>query len=254
LKFQSGNFWFIAILAIFLLQGCGLKRASVDARGANSQQVHKATMKPYTIGGKTYYPTMVSTGNTFSGTASWYGKDFHGKKTSNGETYDMYKLTAAHKTFPMNTIVKVTNTKNNKSVIVRINDRGPFVQNRIIDLSYAAAAAVNIVNSGTAPVKLEVLGFDGNAETYAKNAVVKQSVIIDDFDVQIGAFRKKSGAELYETMFNNKNSGYAAIVKDGFLEGASIYRVWVQGFRSEEEARDFISKGEYEGAFIVREK
>jgi rare lipoprotein A len=254
LKFPLNSFQLIALLAILLLQGCGLKRTTVDTKGTNSQQVHRATMKPYTISGKTYYPTMVSSGDTFSGTASWYGKDFHGKKTSNGEIYDMYKLTAAHKTFPMNTIVKVTNTRNNKSVIVRVNDRGPFVQSRIIDLSYAAATAINMVNSGTAPVKVEVLGFNGNAETYAKNAIVKQSVIINDFDVQIGAFRKKSGAQLYETTFNNKNSGYAAIVKDGVLETTPIYRVWVRGFRSEEEARDFISRSEYKGAFIVREK
>ncbi|MDR0407621.1 MAG: SPOR domain-containing protein [Campylobacteraceae bacterium] len=89
---------------------------------------------------------------------------------------------------------------------------------------------------------------------HAKNEPVKQSVIINDFDVQIGAFRKKSGAQLYMTMFNNKNSGYGAVIKDGILEAAPIYRVWVRGFRSEEEARDFISQSEYEGAFIVRER
>jgi rare lipoprotein A len=239
---------------VFLLQGCSFKKADVSVQNTNSQQVHKATMKPYTINGKTYYPTMVSTGDTFSGTASWYGKDFHGKKTSNGEIYDMYKMTSAHKTFPMNTIVKVTNTKNGKSTVVRINDRGPFVQNRIIDLSYAAALALNVVNSGTAPVKVEVLGFDGNAETYAKNAALKQSIVINDFDVQIGAFRKKSGAKIYETTFNSKNSVYKAIIQEGTLGKAPIYRVWIQGFRSDEEARDFISRGEYEGAFIVRER
>jgi rare lipoprotein A len=253
LKFLPNSFLFLTIGVVFLLQGCASKKSTVNTQGVNSQQVHKATMRPYTVGGKTYYPTMVSTGNTFSGTASWYGKDFHGKKTSNGEIYDMYKMTAAHKTFPMNTMVRVTNTKNNKSVIVRVNDRGPFVQNRIIDLSYAAALEINLVSSGTAPVRLEVLGFDGNAGIYAKTAK-QQSVIISDFDVQIGAFRKKSGAQLYEKMFNNKNSGYIAIIRDGVLEKTPIYRVWVQGFRSEEEARDFISQSEYDGAFIVREK
>ncbi len=101
--------------------------------------MHRATMRPYTVGGKRYYPTMVSVGDTFSGIASWYGRDFHGKKTSNGEYYNMYDFTAAHKTLPMNTMLKVTNLRNNRSVIVRVNDRGPFVNNRIIDLSYAAA-------------------------------------------------------------------------------------------------------------------
>jgi rare lipoprotein A len=256
LKFLPNSFFVLVIgIAVLMLNGCSFRTRTVDAGGMDSPQIYKATMKPYTVAGKTYYPTMVSTGNTFSGTASWYGMDFHGRKTSNGEIYDMYKTTAAHKTFPMNTIVKVTSIKNGKSVIVRINDRGPFVQNRIIDLSYAAALAIDMTGSGTAPVKLEVLGFEGNVEMYAKNtAHVKQSVIISDFDVQIGAFRKNSGAKIYQTMYNDKKSPYKAIIQEGLLERDVIYRVWIQGFRSEEEARDFISRSEYEGAFIVREK
>ncbi|MDR3178056.1 MAG: septal ring lytic transglycosylase RlpA family protein [Campylobacteraceae bacterium] len=253
MKFPSLNsYLFFAAAMILLLQGCSSKKQTIGIQGTTTTtRSQGGTMKPYTINGKTYYPTVVSAGNTFSGTASWYGKDFHGKKTSNGETYDMYKISAAHKTFPMNTIVKVTNTKNNKSVVVRINDRGPFVQNRIIDLSYKAALTVDMVNSGTAPVKLEVLGFEG---VYAKDASAKQSVVIDDFDVQIGAFRKKSGAQIYEAAFNDKNRDYKAVIREGILDGDLIYRVWVRGFRGEEEARDFISRSEYEGAFIVREK
>ncbi|MCW4449400.1 septal ring lytic transglycosylase RlpA family protein, partial [Campylobacter jejuni] len=89
----------------------------------------KGTMKPYTINGKTYYPTVVAVGETADGIASWYGPGFHGKKTSNGETYNQNALTAAHKTLPMNTIL-VTNLNNNRQVTVRVNDRGPFVNNR----------------------------------------------------------------------------------------------------------------------------
>jgi rare lipoprotein A len=248
----------IFIAVAFLFVGCGSKNQAVSTGGGgevkNSPAVHQATMKPYTVAGKTYYPTMVSTGDTFSGIASWYGPDFHGKKTSNGEEYDLPKMTAAPKTIPMNPIVRVTNTKNNKSIIVRINDRGPFVKNRIIDLSYAAAYAVDVARSGTAPVVVEVLGFDGNAEINAKNAVGKQSVIISDFDVQIGAFRKRSGAELYEKTYNSKKSDYTAVIQSGFLDKEPIYRVWVRGFKGEDEARDFISGSEYDGAFIVREK
>lgn len=92
-----------------------------------------------------------------SGVASWYGSKFHGRTTANGEKYDMNSLTAAHKTLPFGTKVKVTNTRNGKSVVVRINDRGPYAGKRVIDLSRSAAQAVGMVNSGTAQVKLDIM-------------------------------------------------------------------------------------------------
>lgn len=94
---------------------------------------------------------------TMTGVASYYGKGFHGKKTANGEIFDMNDLTAAHKTLPFGTTLRVTNLNNNKTVEVRINDRGPFVKNRIIDLSYAAAKRIDMIGTGTARVKLEIL-------------------------------------------------------------------------------------------------
>ena len=126
----------------------------------------RATMRPYTINGKTYYPTTVSVGDTASGIASWYGPDFHGKKTSNGETYNMNAMTAAHKTLPMNTMVRVTNLSSGAQTTVRINDRGPFVAGRIIDLSKAAATSIGMIGTGTARVKLEVVGFYGDGKNY----------------------------------------------------------------------------------------
>lgn len=96
-------------------------------------------------------------GQSFSGVASWYGGKFHGRKTANGERYDMNKLTAAHKSLPFGTRVKVTNRKNGRSVIVRINDRGPYAGKRVIDLSRKAAEAVGMIRSGIAPVTVEVL-------------------------------------------------------------------------------------------------
>lgn len=90
------------------------------------------------------------------GVASYYGSDFHGKKTASGEQFDMYDLTAAHRTLPFNTLVKVTNLENNKSVVVRINDRGPFKKGRIVDLSLGAAKKINLIETGTAEVKLEI--------------------------------------------------------------------------------------------------
>ena len=215
----------------------------------NSPSIQRATMRPYMVGGKMYYPTVVKTGNIYRGIASWYGPNFHGKKTSNGEWYDMYAMTAAHKTLPMNTIVKVTNLLNGKSVIVRINDRGPFVKNRIIDLSYAAAKKIGVVSHGTAPVRLEILGFNGKISSPASS---KESVRISDFSVQIGSFRRKEGAKIYQKRYNNYNDRYSAIIVKGIYQERPIYRVWLSGFKSESEARDFIKNGEFAGAFIVR--
>ncbi len=205
-------------------------------------------MRPYRVGGKTYYPTTVSIGDTFSGIASWYGRDFHGKRTSNGEYYNMYDMTAANKTLPMNTMVKVTNLNNSRSAVVRINDRGPFVRTRIIDLSYAAASRLGVVAHGTAPVRLEVIGFNGVVNRN-KNKI--QSVSVSDYMVQIGAFRNKSGAYRYANRYSNVLSRYKSIVKKYMLDNYPIYRVYLKGFKSENEARDFISKGMFDGAFIV---
>jgi rare lipoprotein A len=95
---------------------------------------------------------------TQEGVASWYGKKFHGRRTASGERYDMHELTAAHRTLPFGTRVRVTNLDNGRKVVVRINDRGPFIKGRVIDLSYAAARQVGMVNAGVARVRLEVVG------------------------------------------------------------------------------------------------
>jgi rare lipoprotein A len=106
------------------------------------------------------------------GWASYYGKQFHGRKTSNHEKYDMNKLTAAHRTFKFNTMVKVTNLSNNKSVIVRINDRGPYAKKRIIDISKAASDKIDMTKKGTVKVKVEIVGFNGNVEIETEDAPV----------------------------------------------------------------------------------
>ena len=121
--------------------------------------------EPYSLGGNTNYTlrgedykiVKKTEGFTEKGKASWYGKKFHGHLTSNGEIYDMYSMSAAHKTLPIPSYVKVTNTDNNKTTIVRINDRGPFHEGRIIDLSYAAAYKLDVLRTGTANVEIEVI-------------------------------------------------------------------------------------------------
>ncbi|MBQ9875808.1 MAG: septal ring lytic transglycosylase RlpA family protein [Campylobacter sp.] len=241
---------FLALFLIFGISGCSHKSTSHKTPTTKpSGSKTPATMRPYTINGKTYYPEHVSVGDTQKGIASWYGPNFHGKKTSNGERYDMHAMTAAHKTFPMNTMVKVTNTNTGESAVVRINDRGPFVSGRIIDLSKTAAQKLSVYANGTAPVKLEVVGFSG--EMIAKNSP-KATVIGGNFMVQIGAFRNLSGANSYKAEFDN-TSGYRTIVKEFELDGEPIYRVFLGGFKSEDEARDFAHGGPFSGAFIVRE-
>ena len=112
---------------------------------------------PYRVYGIMYRPLKRADGHFERGQASWYGKMFHGRRTSSGEIYDMYAMTAAHKTLPLPTYVRVTNKANNKSVVVKVNDRGPFLHGRIIDLSYAAAAKLDMVKNGTADVEVRVV-------------------------------------------------------------------------------------------------
>ena len=124
-------------------------RVEAQSRGGNKS--------PYTVLGKQYYVLGSSKGYVARGTASWYGEKFHGHLTSNGERYDMYTMTAAHKTLPLPTFAQVTNLDNGKKVIVRINDRGPFHDDRVIDLSYAAAARLEMLGKGTARVEVRAI-------------------------------------------------------------------------------------------------
>ncbi len=154
---------FVSFLLIFLTSCTSVELAANLGKKAfiksESKKVSKATYKigkPYIIENKTYYPKKNLNYNE-KGIASWYGPKFHGKLTANGEIFNQYELTAAHKTLPLPSAVKVTNLKNNLSVIVRINDRGPFVNDRIIDLSYESAKKIKLLNTGTGYVKVQLL-------------------------------------------------------------------------------------------------
>ena len=260
---------------ILLITGCSSKKESVgssdinriyksstDSSIRNSKAMHRATLRPYTVFGEKYYPFIPNINDSFIGIASWYGPNFHAKKTSNGETYNMYSLTAAHKTFPMNTIVQVDNLENGKNVIVRINDRGPFVDGRIIDLSNTAAHKIDMVRKGTARVKVTVLGYNGeiknlNAPTQQvyKNVekpkeviqVIKPIVEIEEriitnnnYNIQVGAFSKYNGALItktkYEKMLNNQ---YKIDILKVFLNNRTLYKVLIKGFSSYGQAEMF---------------
>jgi rare lipoprotein A len=143
-----------AIIFFAFLSGC-----------SNSPRYHTGPVKSRTV--KSSPPSLktVSKGNyrkVITGISSFYAEDFHGKLTANGEVYDMYGLTAAHKTLPLNTIARVTNLENNKSLILRINDRGPYVKGRILDCSYGAAKKLGFINNGTAKVKIEIIEVGDN--------------------------------------------------------------------------------------------
>jgi rare lipoprotein A len=213
-------------------------------------------MRPYTVHGKRYYPSVVHVGEIFYGRASWYGPSFHGKLTSNGETYNMHSMTAAHKTLPMNTIVRATNQTNNRSVIVRINDRGPFVESRIIDLSKKAAGELDMIKTGTAPIKLEILGFEQKGKTSISSIQKLQSgpkeQVLGAYAIQIGAFSKFEGAVITQEK-NDNLQGYKAVIKDVQLNDKRIFRVFLTGFNSEEEAQDFIRESQFNHAIIIRE-
>jgi rare lipoprotein A len=159
-------------------------------------------------------------GYTEEGNASWYGAPFHGRRASNGEVYDMYKLTAAHRTLPFGTMVRVVNLNNEKSTVVRITDRGPFVDNRIIDLSLAAAREIESVGPGVVPVRLEILSAIDPTAGF--------------FTVQVGAFRDRGNAE---QLRNRLSALYSPIFiqQIGTADGA-FYRVRVGKVSGEDAA------------------
>ena len=257
------NRFLLFISVVILIGGCSTRGVRYYGGGGSSQQYAPsqyknlaATMRPYTVRGITYYPTVVTVGDEFSGRASWYGPDFHGKLTSSGEVYDMNEMTAAHKTLPMNTIVQVTNKENGRTTVVRINDRGPFVETRIIDLSKEAATRLGIVGKGTAMVTLKVLGFGQNSSkiipTQRELDKGPKQEILSDFSIQIGSFSSFEGALSTQKRYDGTD-GYKTIVKDIQNGGQRVFKVWLGGFQSETEARDYLAKGKFKGAFIIKE-
>ena len=190
--------------------------------------------KPYKVFGKWYQPLPDSKGFRQRGIASWYGKDFHGKKTSNGEIYNMYAMTAAHKTLPLGTFVRVHNLENNREVEVRVNDRGPFVRGRIIDLSYTAAKDIGIVGPGTARVEVVALGTPVTTDGGSSTSYVQGDYYSGNFTYQVGAFVNRENAERQKRTLAMKYRNAHITVFD---RGDQIfYRVRVGKFSSLEDA------------------
>jgi len=172
-------------------------------------------------------PVPAPVGYSEEGSASWYGKPFDGRRASDGEIYDMYKLTAAHRTLPFDTMVRVTNLNNGKSTVVRITDRGPFVEGRIIDLSLAAAREIGSVGPGVVPVRLEVVG--ANVDIAALTSGF--------FTVQVGAFRSQANAE---RLRDRLSASYSPIfIQQYDSPEGTFYRVRVGKVSGEDAAKDF---------------
>jgi rare lipoprotein A len=197
----------------------------------------------YDVLGKRYYVLSSSVGYLERGVASWYGPGFHKVRTSIGEPYDMYAMTAAHTTLPLPTYVRVTNLQNGRSVVVRINDRGPFVDNRIIDLSYTAAGKLDMLRNGTAIV--EVRSIDpataiapaevaGVAATDVPPAAPVRALQVRAFFVQAGAFSDPKNADrLAERL---RGGGYGTVfVRENEIAGRRMFRVRIGPISSVEE-------------------
>jgi len=185
---------------------------------ATSNSVEDINIKDYIDRGIHYYPRYVNKGLVKYGKASWYGKPFHGRLTANGERYNMYSMTAAHRTFAMGTMIKVTNLQNKKSVIVRINDRGPFYHTRDIDLSYAAAKKLGMDKKGVEKIKIEVI-HSAKKPKNATNFHREEKIQVASFYNKKLAYSFKKKHQLQNSIIvkkyikSQKKSTYRVIVK-----------------------------------------
>ncbi|WP_020676559.1 septal ring lytic transglycosylase RlpA family protein [Geopsychrobacter electrodiphilus] len=211
----------------------------------------KGWQKPYEVDGQRYQPLRDHQGFTQRGIASWYGKKFNGHLTSNGEIYDMYAMTAAHKTLPLGVEVRVTNRRNGKSAVVRINDRGPFVAGRVIDLSFSAAKELDVVEQGTAPVDIVALGYP-----HQQGAKKIYSAPVDydtgSFAVQVGAFAQEGNAKRLAQKL--KPSFTRTDVNFSDTDGRALYRVRVGDFHSlqmAESVKEKLAHSGFPGVFVV---
>jgi rare lipoprotein A len=216
---------------ITLLTGCAAGNwdpsmaSKVDATTEEQPRSKSGNPPFYEVYGVRYSVLNTSVGYKERGVASWYGKKFHGRSTSSGERYDMYEMTAAHKSLPLPTIARVTNLTNGRSIIVRINDRGPFIDNRIIDMSYAAAIELDMTQAGTAMVEVEALTkSSAKAATRPENIQPAAGTPSNRMYVQVGAYGEPGNASDMVTKLNDHGISNAA-VHESSNETPTLFRV-----------------------------
>ncbi len=208
--------------------------------------------RPYKVLGRWYQPLATADGFRQRGVASWYGEAFHGRPTSNGETYDMHGISAAHKTLPLGTVVRVLNLDNGKTLDVRINDRGPFVRGRVIDLSYGAAKRLGVDRPGLAPVEVVAIGMTPPRP----GAPIPRAAALNSgpFTIQVGAFGERTNAERLAGEL--KRLYRAAQVRELHCPDRrrTFYRVLVgrvSTLREAEEYEDMLRRRGFPGAFAI---
>ena len=183
---------------------------------------------PYEVFGKTYTVMPSSQGYRARGVASWYGSKFHGRRTSSGEPYDMHLATAAHKSLPLPTYAEVTNLDNGRRVIVKINDRGPFKDNRLIDMSYGAALRLGMIGTGTANVEVRAIDVGGGSEVAHRSP--PRAVPSENW-LQAGAYSRREGAQELKRRLERSD-----LVPVSIRDGGGLYRVWLGPYASATEA------------------
>ena len=240
---------FAGVVSLLVLASCGgsgvrdhAPNASATVRDLPQDAVPKPEAQSrygngptYEVLGKRYAVMPSGAGYSERGVASWYGQKFHGRMTSNQEKYDMYAMTAAHKTLPLPTYVRVRNLQNNKSTVVRVNDRGPFVHNRIIDLSYSAAMKLDMVQDGTSLVEITAITFDGPqvtpppvdpTPTEPEIVDIEVGVGVDQIFVQVGAFGSRENAQQRSAALTEAFIGNVSIHTDTSVY-PTLYRVQI---------------------------
>ncbi len=251
---HRGALWLIA--GVLLTSGCFTACTSMqstlvsDDAPANPRDVSNVpdavpraeplsrygNMESYQVYGKTYHTLPSSSGYRESGIASWYGTKFHGKRTSSGEPYDLYAMTAAHKTLPLPTYVEVTNLKNNRKVIVKVNDRGPFHEDRLIDLSYSAASRLDILPYGTGEVEIRAIDPTQSGQPAAPASAAMTALPGDSLlFLQVGAFSSRANAERMQGDLQTQNLGAIRIV-EATTDAGTFYKVQVGPLPSHMEA------------------
>ncbi|MDC0336545.1 septal ring lytic transglycosylase RlpA family protein [Pseudodesulfovibrio sp.] len=243
----------IVTLAVLGMAGCS-KRIYSTPPSSSTKPVslpknYDPKTNPYTVMGKRYYPLKSAAGYDEVGKASWYGKDFHGKKTANGYIYNMYGVSAAHKTLPLGTQVRVTNLENNRSVVLTINDRGPFVHGRILDLSYGAAKALGSVERGVVKVRITAIG---TIPVRAASKTASPVTTPKYFHVRVGAFADRENAE--RTHRRLVASGFeGAKITTVNRDGRTLHIVQAGSFISREKAERVLEnlKDDFPSCYII---